>query len=384
MTTSRLSWLPLPIALVGATLQPGAAMAQHRFGMSGSVAVAETYDDNVLNVPDDQRPDVVSRVTPRLGVGYRSPRFDVRAEYARDAESFRRNRELSTVRARQDASLDFRWSPAGGWEAVGRAYYAETHNPGEFAFVKGVDLRGIDLIGLELRRTLAQRFSTTGSLSRRLGSRTRVAVEHDFTQDEIVGVGLTTVTQVAAAKLDRRVGPVDALSFAYDFRQFTGLGDVNTSHALTVTWAREVTPRAHIELKAGPRLSGRQVGPELGATLNHRFRRGTAALSYVLTETAVIGRPQPVRAGGLGATFTHSLSRKLTVTAGPSMFRTHGKAVEATVFGTNVDLTCRLSRHLSLAATHRFTIQNAELDGRPREQVVHNTVLLRLVAGSAN
>jgi hypothetical protein len=375
--------LRLLVALVAATLPAAPATAQHRFEMSGSVTATETYDNNVFSEPDDPRQDVVSRVTPRLGVGYRSPRFDIGVQYAREAEAFSRNRELSTLRARQDAGLDLRWSPGGGFEAVGRAYYAETHNPGEIPFLIGVDLRGVDLVGLQLRRTLAHRFSTFGSLSRRLGARTRVAVEHAFTQDEVVGV-LTSVTHTAAARLDRQVGPVDALSLAYGVRQFTALGDVNTSHALTVAWAREVTPRAHIELKAGPRLSGRQVGPELGATLSHRFRRGSATLSYVQTETAIIGRPRPVRAGSLGATFTHSLNRTLTVTVGPSMLHTRGKAVEATVVGTSVELACRLSRHLSLAATHRLSIQQAELDGRPREEIVHNTVLLRLVAGSTN
>lgn len=373
----------LIVALVAATLPTGAATAQHQFDMSTSVALTETYYDNVFAVPKDTREDVVSRLTPRLGVAYRSPRFDVRARYAREAEAFSRNRELSTLRARQEAGLDLRWSPGAGFEAAGGATYTETHSPGEFTVITGLDFNGRDLTGLELRRALANRFSTTGSLSYRMGARTRAVVAHGFTQDEIVG-GVPSTTHMAAARLERQVGPVDALSLAYGLRQFTARGDGSTSHALTLTWAREVTPQAHLELKAGPRLFGRAVGPELGATLRYRFRRGDAALSYVQTETAVIGRPTPFTVEGLSATFTRSLSRTLTVAAGPRMLQARGKAMQTTVYGTTLDLAWRLSRHLSLGASHLLSVQHDQLDGRPRGEIVHNTVLLRLVAGSVN
>jgi hypothetical protein len=369
------------VALVAATF-PGAAMAQHGFDMSGSVVLTETYDDNVFAVPKDTRQDMVSRLTPRLGVAYRSPRFDARARYSRDAEAFRRNRELSTLGARQEAGLDLRWSPGGGFQADGVATYAETHSPGEFAVITGLDqVTGMDLMGLELRRALAKRFSTTGTLSQRLGARTRATVAHGFMQDEIVG-GVTSATQIAAARLDRQVGPVDSLSLAYGLRRLTALGDASTSHALTVTWAREVTRHAHLELKAGPRLSAGAVGPELGATLRHRFRRGAVALSYLQTETAMIGRPTPVTAEGLRATFTRSLTRTLTVSAGPSIFEARGKGLQATVYGMTLDLAWRLSRRLSLEASHQLSVQHGELDGVPRGEIRHNTALLRLVAGA--
>ena len=368
------------LALAATAAPPEARAAQRRLEVSGSMAVTETYDDNVLGIPDDQRRDTVSRVTPRLGVAYRSPRLELGVHYSREAEAFRRTSELSTLSARQDAGLDLRWSPGGGVEAMGRAYYGETHNPGEFAFVQGLDPRGMQLIGLELRRTLASRLSTVESLSRRLGARTRITAEHGFTQDKMGG--LTGITQMAAARLDRKVGPVDALSLAYGLRSFTALGQVSTSHAATLTWSREVTPRAHLELQAGARLSGRQVDPELGARLRHRFRRGDVALSYAQTETVIIGRPTPVRAKELSATLTRPLGRNFALTAGPNLLEAHGKALDVVAYGTIVELTCRLGRYVSLAGTHRFSIQNAELDGRPRTEMAHNTVLLRLVAGS--
>jgi hypothetical protein len=352
-------------------------MAQRRIDLSPSVVLSESYDDNVFAVPDDRRQDVTLRLSPRLGAIYRSPRLGVVARYTREAESFSRHTELSTLRARQEAIVDAQWMPGGGFEATASASYAETHTPGELAVITD-----IDLTGLELMRSLARRFATTQSLSRRLGARTRAVVDHGFGRDEIAG-GVTSVTRVAAARLQRQVGPVDELTLTYAHRRFRAAEHGSTSHALTVTWAREVTPRAHLELKAGPRLSGQTVRPELGATLRHRFRRGDAALSYVQTEAALIGHASPLTVQGLTATLTHSLNRTLTVSGGPSVFGARGEATEFRVYRLGLGLAWRLSRHLALAGSHQLSLQYGQAEGRPRGEIAHNTVLVRFVAGSS-
>jgi len=376
--------LLLPVTLLLVTLHPSDTAAQNGLHVSASVALSGTYDDNVFAVPERERPEVISRLTPRLGLAYRSRRFDVGARYARDAERFSRNRELSTLSARQDAVLDLRWSPARGFEMRGSATYAETHSPGEFSMVTGLDeISGMDLIGLELRRALARRVLTTGSISRRLGARTRAVVEHGFTRDEIVG-SLTSATHAAGARIDRQVGPHDTVSLGYAGRLFTAAGERTTAHAVTLAWARAVTPRARLELKVGPRFSDGGVGPELSATLRHRFRQGEAALSYVQTETAVVGQPAPVTAQGVSAAFSQTLGRWLTVTAGPSLFQARGHTLEATVYGVGVDVNCRLARGLSLSASHQLSLQQGSVGGVERGEIVHNVSLLRLVAGSAH
>lgn len=152
-------------------------------------------------------------------------------------------------------------------------------------------------------------------------------------------------TKPKGAKPWQLIGPVDTLGLAYGLRQFSALGDRSRSHDVTFKWVREVSRQAHIELRAGPRLSGRTVAPELEATLRHRFRRGDAALSYVQTETAVIGRPEPLTAEGLSATFNRVLSRTLRLEAGPSVLRARGKATEATVYGTRQALFPELEGH---------------------------------------
>jgi len=372
----RAAWPPLAAALAVIAAPPRTAMSQQGFDLSASVTLSESYDDNVFAVPKDRRQDVVSCLTPRLGLAYRSPRVSVLAQYARDAEAFSRNPELTTLRARQEATVDAQWSPGAGFELAGTASYAETQSPSELAVITD-----FEFAGLELRRSLAHRFSTTQSLSRRLGGRTTALAEHSFSEDEIVG-GLASVTRVAGLRLMRQIGPVDTFDAAYAHRQFLAGGDGTRSHVLTLTWAREVTSRAHLQLKAGPRWSGGTLAPELAATLRHRFRRGDTTLAYVQTETSVIGHPSPVTAQGLSLRVTHALRRTLTVTAGPSVFQARGQALEATVYRLGLDVAWRLRRHLSVEGSHQLSLQYGELDGRPRGEIVHNTVLFRLVAGS--
>ncbi len=54
------------------------------------------------------------------------------------------------------------------------------------------------------------------------------------------------------------------------------------------------------------------------------------------------------------------------------------------MYGMSLELSYRLSRHLSLTGFHRFGIQYGDLDGRPRGEIVHKTLVLSLVAGSVN
>jgi hypothetical protein len=372
----RGAWLSLPASLLA--LLPGQAAAQRGFGLSGSVALGQSYDDNVFAVPEARRADLISRVSPRLGLAYQSRRLDLRAQFTRDVENYRRHAELSTLAARQEASVDLDLFPGAGFELAAGVSYAETNSPGEFNVIEGVEL-----VGLELRRSPASRLATTQSVSRRLGARTRAAVEHAYSLDDVEG-GVATANRAVAARVERQVGPVDTLRLTYGLHSLAAADVRTTSHAAVLTWAREVTPRAHLELSAGPRWSGGTLAPELAATLRHRFRRGDASLAYVQTETTVIGQPVPVRAAGLSATFTRSLGRNLMLGGGPSRFTALGAGFEATVYGLGLELAWSLNRHLSLAGSHQLSLQHGTTDGRDRGEIVHNTFLLRLVAGSVH
>lgn len=341
--------------------------------MSGSVGLTAFYDDNIFSTPGTGVPDVVSRLSPRLGAAYQSGRFSALARYAFDADAFSRHPDLSTPWARQEAGLDLRWALAGGLALASTSSYMGTHVPGEFNLVTG----------LEHRRALARRLSTTQSLSGRLGARTKTTLAHTFRHDEISG-GPATDIQVATASLQRQLGPVDAGTVSYRLRHFTSKAGAVTSHVLGVGWSRQVTSRTHLKLQAGPSLSGGVAGIDVEAALHYRLRRGAAALAYVRTETTVVGHTALIKAEGLSATVNHQLRRRLGVSGAAHVFQASGGGFEATVYHLGLDVNWRLSRHLSLGASHQLSVQRGGLGRSPTGKTVHNTALLRLVAGSAN
>jgi hypothetical protein len=361
------------VLLLSTALPPLSVTAQSRFELKGSLALAEVYDDNLFSRPFGEQEDFISRLSGRLGVGRRSSHLTLLARYGLDAESFQRHPELNTATAHQEGAADLIWAPSKRWAVAAGASYAEAQSSAELNTVTG----------LEAGRIQGQRLSTSASLSRRMGSLTKVTVGHSFTHEEVEG-GPVTDTQAATLGIKRRLGRSDEGSLRYGAQRFAFDGEVIVSHVVTLGWSREVTPFAHFELDAGPRLTGHTVGAEVAASLKHRFQRGEAALSYLRTQSTVIGQPGPVTAEGMTASFSRHLLRSLRVGGGPSVFRVRGTGTESTIHRMNLEVDWRLTRGLSLAASHAFSLQRGglgvELD--PGTQMTHNALLIRLLAGS--
>lgn len=350
-------------------LPPAPAAAQSSFDLFPSLTVVQVYDDNLFASSSDREEDYITRLSPRIVARHRSGTLAVDAGYALEAEAFQRHPELNTARARQDASLSLRYQPAPRFTAAGAAGYSDTQTAGELNTVTG----------LEAGRTPARRFHAGLSLAHRLSARTRVTLDQGVTRDQLQGRPANQ-SLAAAAAMERRLGPLDAVRLAYGVRHFRFAAEATTFHALTLGWTRRVTPRTLVEVEAGPQLSGRSVGAELSAGLRQRFHRGEIALRGLHTQTTVVGQPGPVTTEGLSATFARQLFGPLTLAGGGAMFRSSGEGFTATVHRLSLDLAWRLTRHLSLAGSHQFSFQRGGAGRRPEDTISHNAVLLRVMA----
>lgn len=364
---------PAGLVFLTAGLLPSPAAAQSRLEFKPSLALVQLYDDNLFSQPSAREDDLISRLSPRLGAGYRSRTLSLLARYAIDAEVFQRHPELNTARARQDGTIDLRYLPARRLEVAASAGYSETQTPGELNLITGI----------EAGRALARRFQASQSVLRRLGPRTKAALEHSFTRDRLSGYAAND-TQTATLGLERQFGPADTGQLEYSVRRFTFSREVTTSHVLALGWSREITPMAHLELTAGPRLTGRTVGAEISAALRHRFHRGDVALAYLQTQTMVVGQSGAVTAEGVSATFTRQLLRPLRVAGGPSVFRSRSTGFSATVYRAHLDVAWRLTRKLSVTGTHYFSVQRGGLGGEHAEDISHNALLLSVAASTGS
>lgn len=362
------------LALLVLGLVPNRAMAQHALHLDHSLALVQVHDDNLFSAPEAREPDDIWRLSPRLGVGHRSGRLMLQAHYELDAEVFKRHPELNTAAARQAATLELGWTASKLLAAGASASYEDVQAAGLLN----------TLTGLEVGRRPARRLASTESLSRRLGALTKATVEHHFMREEVVG-GPGTDLQFVSVGLERRLGPADRGRLSYSARRFAFGQEVAVSHVLTLAWSREVTPLAHFDFEAGPRLSGHRVGAEVTAGLKHRFRRGEAGIVYVNTQTTVVGRSGPVTANGVTVTFSRQLFGSLQVGGGPAAFRVNEPGSEITVYRLGLNVVWRVTRRLSLTASHQFSLQDSgpARAGGTGTEIARNTLLIGVTAASA-
>lgn len=347
-----------------------AAMAQERFQLATSLSAAEVYDDNLFFSPDAPQSDNIWRLSPRVGFSRRGPRLTLQAAYGLDAESYRRHRSLDTPLAAQQASLEVRWTLSPRLAAATTAAYVESQSPGMLN----------TLVGLEVGRHRGRSLSARQSFTLRLGDRTQAILEPSVASEAVAGFPRTD-TQAAALRVERRLGGLDRGRVTYSARRFAFDGRTIMAQIVTLGWSHEVTPRAHFEIEAGPRLTGRMVGAEVTASLRHHFARGEAVLSYMHTQTTVLGASGPVMTKGVSAEFSQRLSRSLTFGAGPTFARVEGQGAEFEVYRLNTDLTWRLTSRISLSASHQFNFQSGvPALTAPLTEIVHNGFVLRAVA----
>jgi hypothetical protein len=362
------------VALAATALLPATALAQPRLRFTAAMEAAQRYDDNLFPFSTSAAGgDFVSRMGPRLGAAYRGRSLGVTARYARDAEVFQRHRELNSTRARQDAEIDVQWTPARRLTLAAGASYAETNMARELNLITG----------LETGRLPAQRFSARDSVSLRLGRLTRIRAEHTFDRERTSGYP-TMDSHLAGLTLERRFGPSDIASVGFSRREFATEGSAVRSNVLALGWSRQVTPRAHLEIKAGPRLSdGGRISPELSAALHARFRRGDFILAYTRTEATAVGHVGRLTVDGVSGTFRHQLLRRLWLGGGPGIFTSARNRSEATVYRADMEFGWQFARRLALTGSYAWSLQQGSLGEIERRDIRHNTFSLRLVAGSA-
>src|SRR5262245_49365241 len=107
---SSYRWLRFAtIAVAGAFALPSPSFAQSGLYWDPAIDFAEIYDDNIFCSSIDEEDDFITRVTPALGVGYRSATFKANAHYQFDAEAFAKHGSEGHLFQRHDADAGFDW-----------------------------------------------------------------------------------------------------------------------------------------------------------------------------------------------------------------------------------------------------------------------------------
>jgi hypothetical protein len=262
-------------AAAAAVLCAAPAGAQgSRYTWRANLTGTAIYDDNVFFEREDPQHATAMRFRPSLTGGYRvSPGLSLDGSYAFDAEYYPDHPELSDMFASQTGSLSGQVQ-AGALTSFGfGAQFSHSATAADLIAGAGLDLGRIQGRAWSLHAGGSRRLSRAGSLGL------------DYSMQRV------------------------------------SFGDVRDSrgHSVSVNWSHQLTPHTGLTLAAGPRFMDGSTTAEASVSILRRLERGSLSLGYGRSRYAAPG--QDVDAESLGATAQLSLSRTVSVSASPGIYR---------------------------------------------------------------
>jgi len=370
---ARSVWLTVTMAMSTA----GAASGQGRVHATPSVSTAELYDSNVFATSTAPQADFVTRASVGLDIGYTASRLTTSGVYLQDAERFADRPRLSSMDARQRATVAFGYqaTPRTSWIADGGFW--KTRTPGELN----------ESTGLTFSRASARRLSAHTAVDHHLDQITSATADYTLTQDHVAGRA-TATTHDASLGIDRRRSPRTTVRVGYRFRQFMFTSPdrevfVTTSQAMTLGWTRAMTPRWRLAVDGGPRLTNRTLMPEVSTSIHYQSTAGDLSLTYARTQTTVIGFADVVETQSAAAAVTSRLWSSLQLHLAPSLFRTDLGGVHADAWLISLGVTRPMGHGVALDFAVDASMQRGGLNqSLSNAMIARRVVLVRLIAGS--
>ena len=345
--------------LAGASA-PGAQGVSVRPSFGTSVV----FDDNLYQQPVGEG-DVSVRFSPRLDAGYTSERLTLSSRYALDADRFARHPELTTARGRQEASFDAGYHASRRLTLATAAAFAESQSP--------ADLN--DVTALTPGRVRARRLTLSPSATYGVGPRATASLGYRVTSENLHGgVGLTT--QSASAALDHHVSARHHLRVEYVDQHFLFAGaGARASRTLTGEWTGEVIRGTVVTLRAGPRLTSGVPAPEIAVSARHLLRAGSIVVSYLQTQTTLIGLAGLARARGVTATADGGLRHGIRLRGGSGVLQARQSGLTSIVYRVSGSCVWSPARRLDIEAGYDGELRRGNLYTADAAQTVRRHVL---------
>jgi hypothetical protein len=364
------------ILLCAAALRPAAAAAQPAGGYARlSLSMSGDYEGNLFATPTAPISDYMTRFGPLFEAGYDSEPLNVLLRAEVGAERYANHPELDQNIAYKGGEFSLVANPTERFGYSASAQYVDTQNPAEFA------VENVQLVG---RAQAKRRMAATG-LNYSITQRTRFLTGYDFTR-ELLDLGYGSWLHTARIGFDHRTGSRDRVRFmasgrlfSFDAPALTGSsilipvvalpGEIpglpadadvarvpidtrpaRRSYTATIGWVHESSPRASLEVDAGPRVTSRTWLPEISAGVRREFQRGDVQLRYLRTEQTAIGEPWPLDMQRVFLIANYRPSERFWLSAAPSYSRDVRKRDQVDI----EELTANVPPGTSAAALNVF------------------------------
>ena len=329
----------------------GALSPEYGLVVTPYVSLETLYDSNIFPATGLSESDTILRLSPGIGLGYRSKRSTFNLFYTFDAERYSKYSELNSWQTRQVGQIggtyDFTDRFTGGLSAN----YLESYYPGELTPVTAV----------ELTRTRATRVSIHPTLSYQFNPRTSAAFFYDRAREHIA-TGLTTYITTASASVTRELTRRDQLMLQYQAVWYDfSTGTSPISRLANIGWTHAFSRETSLSLTAGPRnTDGRNVA-DINAGIRHDSGRATQSLFYTRSQVTLVGQGGVYDTDSWVARFGFRPSPRWAINFEPGYYRVYQGAREAKVYRFGIQGRYWFARDWSVSLNYLYTHQRGVL-----------------------
>ncbi len=358
----RLGYLLMAVLIV-----PSVAMAQHRITFEPSLDLIEVQDNNLNFSEDAPLHDQIRRATPELTLRFDSRRWSARSIYSFDSERYATHSNFDSARARQHAAIGIQYRAGSRVLLLLDASSIRTNTLADLNTDTG-------LSGLRLR---ARRLNVTSSARYRISPRWTVTASAGSTATTIV-TGDASRTQVEAFAVEQRVNERNRLHLDYEHNMLTFSGETPQSlhsHVVLAGWTRDIGSQSSFSLRCGPRLSEGSLSMDVAASLTHRWRATSIAISVLRNQTTVVGYAGAVDMESAQVKFTYAPNRRFSAYAAPAIFQSASHGLDGTAYAAAAGARYAVTPLIGFDLAYNRVIQNGAIDPlRPDLKLSHATV----------
>lgn len=333
------------------------------------VSFATVYDSNIFASTGTGESDTILRLSPGIGIGYRSPRTTFQLSYTFDADRFSRHSDLNSWQTRQSAQIGgtYAFTPrlTGGLSA----HYLETYYPGELAQISA----------LELTRTRSTRSSARPTVRYQVSPRTFATFFYDRAREH-VATGLTTYISTASAAMTTDVTRRDQLNLRYQAEWYDfSSGTSPISRLFSIGWRHALSQSTQMFITAGPRDTDGRTVPDVYAGLSHDTPGASQILAYTRSQQSFAGQLGVYDTYAWTATFAFRPAYRWSFSVDPGYYRVSGGGETAKVYRLGMSARYWFRRDWSLALSYDYSHQRGAFGlGANNALVLRNVVMLAL------
>jgi hypothetical protein len=223
-------------------------------------------------------------------------------------------------------------------------------------------------------RARARRLTLHPSATYALGPRATASFGYAVIAETLLG-GVSLTTQSATSTLERRFSGRHRLRVEYLDQHFRFVGvDASTSRALTSEWTGEMMRGTALTLRAGPRVTKGVLAPEIAASARHQLHAGHIAVSYLETQTTLIGLAGIARARSVTATADRQLRRGVTLRGGSGVLQARQAGLSSIVYRVSAACAWSPAGRMGIEAGYDSEFQRGNLYTAQAAQIIQRHV----------